>query len=233
MMSRITRSNKNKLDFDEQARATAIINSDSATPILDMPDTKEPTLQDLMAEFKKNQEGNTRIQNQLNGLQTSVDTNTNTLQTHLKKYDEEIKVINESIEGLQASVNLSTDRMDAASVETKELKEDNKNLRKRLNDVENVSQKLMRQEEESKRRNIIIEGIKETSFLKTKDTVAELLTDVCIEMSPLTVVNLHRLGKQIPELTRPRPIKVIFLSNLTKQYLYKKISQLKDVDKWK
>ena len=61
----------------------------------------------------------------------------------------------------------------------------------------------------------------------------ELLSDLGIEMSPLTVINLHRLGKQSTEVPRQRPVKVLFLSNLTKQTLFRNISSLKDKDKWK
>ena len=63
--------------------------------------------------------------------------------------------------------------------------------------------------------------------------MTELLTDLGIDITPMTVVNQRRLGKQSPDATRPRPIKVLFLSNLTKQSLFKNISQLKNNEKWK
>ena len=59
-----------------------------------------------------------------------------------------------------------------------------------------------------------------------------LQIDLSIDMSPVTVVNIHRLGKQTTDASRPCPVKVTFFSNLTKQSLYKDISALKDNEKW-
>ena len=161
-----------------------------------------------------------------------MNSNTNTLQTHITKYEAEIKELNTKLEGLQTSVTTMNERVDIMTAEAEESKEENILLRRRLNEVENITQRFLKQEEDHKRRNIIIEGIKESSFQKTKEEITELLTDLGVEMSPLTVVNLHRLGKQTDDSSRQRPVKVLFLSNLTKQMLFKNISKLKDKEKW-
>ena len=226
-MSRITCSKKL---FSEKSERAEDIDADSYKT--KMADKKEPTIQDLLAEFKKNQEGNNKILTQLNGLQTSVDSNTSSIQCHLKKYDEEMKEVNTNLDKLRATVTTLTERMDTVTIEANELKEDNRKLRKRLNEVENVSQKFVRQEDEGRRRNIVVDGIKEASFQKTRETVTELLSDLGVEMSPYTVVNMHRLSKQSPTSPHQRPVKVIFLSNLTKQTMFKNIASLKDKEKW-
>ena len=227
-MSRATRSKSYKPECEDEPRDLDTVSQDAI-----MSETKEPSLKDIMLEVKKNNEGNKKIQNQLNGLKSSVDTNTTTLENHMAKHDDEIKGMNATLDDLRLTVNTLTDRIDTVTEEAKEAKEENIILRKRLNEVERTSQKYLRQEEDAKRRNIVIEGLKEASFQKTKDDVTELLTVLGIEMSPMTVVNLHRLGKQQSDALRPRPVKVIFLSNLTKQTLYKNISQLKNDEKWK
>ena len=223
-MSRITRSKVRKSEEEEDVTL-----SDRGEKVSNMADEKEPSLRDLLKEFKKNQEGNEKIQTQLNNIQTSVDTNTTTLQEHMKKYDSEIKEINSTLQNLQTTVTTLTDRIDTFTTEAEESKEENKLLRQRLHEVENIGQRFLRQEDDCKRRNIVIEK----SFQKTKEEITELLTDLGIEMSPLTVINLHRLGKQVEGATYHRPVKVLFLSNLTKQLLFKNISNLKDNEKWK
>ena len=227
-MSRITRSTVLKSVQEEDA-----IRAESAKPKSNMEgEEKEPSLRDLLLEFKKNQEGNKTIQTQLNNIQTSVNSNTSTLKDHMTKYDKEVKEFNTTLTGLTNTVTELTERMKTMEADAIEAKEEAKLLRKRLNEVENISQKFQKQDEDCKRRNIIIEGIKESSFQKTKEVVGELLTELGIEMSPVTVVNLHRLGKYTEDSTRQRPVKVLFLSNLTKQILFKNISKLKDKEKW-
>ena len=63
------------------------------------------TLDDLLKEFRKNQEGNKTIQDQLNNVQTTVDANTNAINAHIKTYSEEIEQLNGKVNKLQETFN--------------------------------------------------------------------------------------------------------------------------------
>ena len=190
------------------------------------------TLDDLLKEFQKNQNGNKAIQQQLNDIQTTVDSNTDTLNAHIKTYSEEIEQLNGKVTTLQNTVNTMEQALNVVGDEIKELKDENLKLRKRMYESESINQRFIGLEEEGKRWNIIIDGIKEAPFHKMKETVTELCAALGIEVSPLTVVNMYRLGQQRADAFQPRPVKVKFHSNLTKQMLYKNISSLKDEEKW-
>ena len=190
------------------------------------------TLDDLFKEFQKNQQGNKEIQTKLNNIQTTVNSNTEALNVHIKVYEEEMQELTGKIKTLHDTVNTFEQAMNAMSDDLKDLKDENLKLRKRIYETENVNQRFMGLEEEGKRRNIIIDGIKEAPFHKTKEVVTELCSALGVELTPVTVVNMFRLGAQRADATQPRPVKVKFQSNLTKQTLYKNISSLKDDEKW-
>ena len=190
------------------------------------------TLDDLLIEFQKNQNGNKTIQNQLNTIKTSVDANTATLDQHIKAYTTEILTINDKITKLDDTVNNMEDKVNSVTADILELKSENLELRKRLYEAESINKRFIGSEQEGKRRNVIIDGIKEAPFHKTKSEVTDLLKELDIEVSQMTVINMYRLGQQRVDDKIPRPVMVKFNSNLTKQTLYKNIANLKDKERW-
>ena len=197
-----------------------------------MASTPPSMIDDLFKEFKKYQKGNADIQQKLNTIQTTVDNNTASINTHIKTYSEEIQLVNGKVNTLQDTVNNLEKTMTAMSDEVKVLKDENLKLRKRLHEAEKHKSKMYWSRRRRKRRSIIIDGIKEAPFRKTKEIVTELCLELGIELSPLTVVNMYRLGQQKADASQSRPVKVKFHSNLTKQLLYKNIFPPKDSDKW-
>ena len=219
----LTRGKKQKSDQTEQI--------DMAEP--DKSDGRGvTTLDDLLKEIKKNQKTTETIQEQLNSIQSSVDANTATLDSHIKVYNSEVKTLNEKIKLLDNTVNTLDEKYNAVTVDMKELKQENTDLRKRMYEAEGITQRFIGLEQEAKRRNIIIDGIKEAPFHKTKSEVASLLGELDIEASNVTVVNMYRLGKLRADKKQPRPVMVKLQSNMTKQTLYKNIANLKDNEKW-
>ena len=98
--------------------------------------------------------------------------------------------------------------------------------------TENVTQRFLGLEQEGKRRNIIIDGIKEAPFHKTKNEVTFLLGELDVNVSDLTVINMYRLGRQRADDKQPWPVMVKLNSNLTKQNLDENIAKLKDNERW-
>ena len=192
----------------------------------------QASIDDLLKEFQKNQKGNKAIQDQLNNIQTTVTANTSSINAHIKTYDDEMREMSGKVKTLQETVNNFEQAMNLMSDDLKELKDENLQLRQRIYESENVNQRFVGIEEEGKRRNIIIDGINEAPFHKTKEAVTELCSTLGVELTLLTVVNMFRLGAQRADATQPRPVKVKFQSNLTKQILYKNISTLKEDEKW-
>ena len=120
----------------------------------------------------------------------------------MTNYTKEIAGLNSTIDGIKNTVKEIEEQLNTVTADYNELKEENTNLRKRVYEVEYIGQKVVRQEEEAKRRNILIDRIKEAPFQKTKEMLTELLHDLGIDMSTVTVVNIHRLGKQTTDTSR-------------------------------
>ena len=120
----------------------------------------------------------------------------------MTNYTKEIAGLNSTIDGIKNTVKEIEEQLNTVTADYNELKEENTNLRKRVYEVEYIGQKVVRQAEEAKRRNILIDRIKEAPFQKTKEMLTELLHDLGIDMSTVTVVNIHRLGKQTTDTSR-------------------------------
>ena len=219
----LTRGKKHKSDITDQPN--------TATPEKGDHNRGKPatTLDDLWKEFKKNQDGNKAIQAQLNTIQTSVNSNTATLNSHIHAYTTEVKSINDKIVQIDDTVTTLDEKYDIIAADIQELRDENIELKKRLYMAENIHQRFVGMEQENKRRNIIIDGIKEAPFHQTKGEIISLLGELDIEASELTVINMYRLGRQRADDKYPRPIMIKFMSNLTKQNLYKNIANLKEI----
>ena len=106
-------------------------------------------------------------------------------------------------------------------------------LRERVYELEKIARDLSFRDEEARRQNIIIQGISEANYPKTKQAVTELLSTLGVKVSSATVSNIQRIGKLVEGNRKPRPVEVKFLSTMSKQELFKNINKLKDADKWK
>ena len=106
-------------------------------------------------------------------------------------------------------------------------------LRERVYELEKIARDLNFRDEEARRQNIIIQGILEAPYPKTKQVVSDLLAVLGVKVSSTTVNSIQRIGKMTEGKRKPRPIKVKFLSAISKQDLYRSINKLKDEEKWK
>ena len=53
----------------------------------------DPSLADLLTKFKKNQEGNKRIQKKLNDIELKIAENANVIKDHIERYEDELSTI--------------------------------------------------------------------------------------------------------------------------------------------
>ena len=218
-----TRSQSNITQYPEGSDERAMAESE----------TKQITSIDgLLEEFKKNQEGNARIEMKLGEIDKKVDINTKNIAEHLIKYESEQKDFN-------AKYQKVCDRVETNDTDIKDMKEriaqadqETLALRERVYELEKMARDLNYRDEEIRRQNIIIQGIPESPYAKTKQVVTELLSVMGVKVSHLTVGNIQRIGKRNTDAKRPRPIKVKLLSTMSKQEIFKNIGKLKDEEKW-
>ena len=88
-------------------------------------------------------------------------------------------------------------------------------------------------EDEKRRKNIIIEGLKEETWLHPRKQVASLWTDIGVTIPQENMPTVTRLGPIGVKGKRPRPILAKFSLYHYKQEVYKNIAKLKDNLKWK
>ena len=80
---------------------------------------------------------------------------------------------------------------------------------------------------------ILIDGVKEQGSKRPKVVVINLLKDLNVEFSDADIKSAFRLGPVNDRATRPRTIKVQFVSNHFKYDIFKNIQKLKGNENWK
>ena len=193
----------------------------------------EPSLADLFAEFKKNQAGNQRIEDKLKDIESKNTQNTKEIKEHIERYEDDISDLKAKYDSADTRLDEVDEKFDQLSIQLKELATENMLLRKRVYQLERTTKACADREEELKRQNILIQGISESPYKKTKADVTELLKFVEIDVNNTTVTSIYRIGPKPKNQNRCRPVKVKFGSTLSKQDLFKNIKKLKDSDKWK
>ena len=219
--SRIASANKNSTDMGK-VDPPSLPNKPS-----------DPTLADLFVEFKKKQEGNTRIETKLNDIEKKADKNAASLNSHIAQYNEDLDDIKTKYDSADTKLTEVEDRLDDLTKRFMELDAENMLLRERLYQVEKDTKLCLGRDDDQKRQNILVQGIPESPSKKTKTDVTELLDYLGIKVSSATVVNIHRVGPKPKSPNRIRHVKVKFSSTLSKQELFKNIAKLKDSEKCK
>ena len=193
----------------------------------------KPSIADLLVGLKKNQEGNNRIEAKLTEIETKNTQNAKEIKDHIERYEEDIKNLKSQNDSSEIRLDDVDEKIDQLSLQFKELVSENMLLRKRVYQLEKVAKTCADRDEELKRQNILVQGIPESPYKKTKSDVTELLKFLGVEVSNATVTSIYRVGPKPKNQTRPRPVKIKFRSTLSKQDLFKNITKLKDNDKWK
>ena len=88
-------------------------------------------------------------------------------------------------------------------------------------------------EEEKKRQNLIVEGIKEDPDQHPKQQVLDMLSDIGAKVQADDVAAILRLGPGKLKRNRPRPILVKFVNVNSKYEVYRNVKNLSNSDKWK
>ena len=186
-----------------------------------------------MLNFKKNQEGNKRKEEKLANIDKKAKENARAIKDHIIKYESEVKSLKSLCDSADTRADDIEDKLNDLTKFVNELGEENLLLRKRVFQLEKDSKITMEREDEQKRMNILIQGIPESAYKKTKADVTELLEYLGIQVSSSTVTNIHRVGPEPKSQNYARQIKVKFTSTLSKQDLFQNIAKLKNSDKWK
>ena len=116
---------------------------------------------------------------------------------------------------------------DAMSLQFKEMREENLLLRKRVFQLEKATKMCVDREQELKRKNIIIQGIQESIYKKTKADVTSLLG---VDVNSHPVTNIYRVGPKTKNHPVPSRESLHPLSPSKKRL--KKIKKLHDSEKW-
>ena len=158
---------------------------------------KSTTIKDLMIDFKKNQEGNVKIEAKLGTIEKKVDDNTKNLNDHVTNYNKGYEDINEKCQSMKTRAD-GHDRA-IADLQDRISQADRGNLflRERVYELEKIARDLNFRDEEARRQNIIIQEIPEANYMKSKQAVTKLLSTLGVQVSSATVSNLHTVGKYV------------------------------------
>ena len=188
------------------------------------------TLDDVMKEIRTSTEITKGVKQDIKKLTTTVKETNTTLENFMEKTEKEI----DELKNKSDTVNKRVDDLEEAMTDISDRLTEAENKVKHQEKVIDVLAKKNRQmEEEKKRQNIIIDGIKEDPNKHPRQQVSELLADIDTNIKADDIMAVLRLGSGKTKTTRPRPILVKFANVNVKHELYKNIQKLGDSDKWK
>ena len=193
---------------------------------------EQTDMQKLLQEFKNNQKGNNEIKTKLDNLELLVNLNTEGIKQHLDDYRTDHEKVNQSLDTITARTDGLEAKMDALTATLEEVMQENAEQRKRIFELEKTGKRFHMLEEETLRKNLLIDGIPEGPFHTTKKSVIDILSTLGVNADSTTISNIHRIGKRNDKQKRPRTVVIKLHSILTKQDMFKSISKLKDSDKW-
>ena len=189
------------------------------------------TLDDLMKEIRTSTEVSKAIKSDLKKLTGSVKDNSVTMKNYMDKTNKVIgelqkenTALNEKVKTLEDSVTVVSDQLTEAE---SKLKEHDQHIKLLL-----TRNKAM--EEERRRQNIIVEGLKEDANTPPKQQIMEMLSDIGADIVADDVTVVTRLGPGgRAKASRPRATLVKFANVNKKHELYKHVKNLGQSDKWK
>ena len=102
--------------------------------------------------------------------------------------------------------------------------------------IKSLEKRLEDQERESRRKLLLIEGVKEGKEESVDNIIGELFDDLLVGFGTERCDRAQRRGKQVAppgKSSRPRPIVISFIRLSDKLKIFKFLKNLKDQDKWK
>ena len=197
-------------------------------------DDKNLTIADLMKEIH---EGNKKTSSKLTDMDKTLKDNKKLFKEHMAKNDETVNKLRDELN--DAKTDLSTLQNTVTGLEgaVNELTEEIKTVQQDMKLHKTNMQKLQKngkvREDEKRKTNIIIEGLKEDAKLHPRQQVGSLLKDIGVTIPQENIPTVTRLGPIGGKGKKPRPILVKFSSNYYKQEVFKNIAKLQNQDKWR
>ena len=173
-------------------------------------------MQASKATLEKHIAENNRV---IDSVKTDIASNT----TEIKALQGTVKTLNDDIAPIQAKYNATQKLLDEIT----------SNLNKFAATIGKLDSKYQTDEEETMRCQIVINGVKEQGSKRPKAVVINLLKELEVEFSESDIKSAYRLGPVNDRATRPRSIKVQFISNHFKYHIFKSIKKLKGKEMWK
>ena len=203
----------------------------------EIPTTQDPNrllLLNIIANQKTSEE---QQEKRFTSMDKLIQASKTTLEAHITENDKVIGTI-------RSNVETNTKDVKAFQDEVKNMKTDLANLQQKYDESQvllnktttilaefaKLDVKYNRDEEENMRCQLIIDGAKEQG--RPKAVVASLLKDLGVEFVEADIRSAYRLGPVNDKSTRPRSIKVRFVSNKFKYDIYKNIQKLKGKEQW-
>ena len=195
---------------------------------------KNLTIADLMKEL---QEGNKKTDLKLTGMDETLKDNKKLFEDYIKINDETVNKLKDDLNEAKSDVSTLKTTVTALEGTVNELTEEIKAARQDLKLYKTTMQKLEKndklREDEKRRANIIIEGLKKDAKLHPRQQVGALLKDIGVTIPQENIPTVTRLGPIGGKGKKPRPILVKFSSYFYKQEVFKNISKLHKQEKWR
>ena len=187
-----------------------------------MTDESEPTIADLMKAFRK---GNTDTQKKLESIEKSINANQKTFEDYIKSNDKTGKKLQGKLTKLEDTVKTLEDTVNTLSDNVVKLRKENETYTKKFDDLSKAG---MQMDEDKRKANLIIEGLKENKNKHPRKQAMDLLEEIGVNIPAESILTASRLGPVNPNSRRPRHILLRFISPFWKQEVFRNTSKAKD-----
>ena len=171
---------------------------------------KEPTMSDLLEAFNK---GNAETKQQLTSLETTIKANQKVVEDYIRSNDEAVKNLQDRVGTLEATVKTLETTVTNLSDEVENLKKNNTVNNQKIFELGKAGKQI---DEDRRKANIIVEGLKESKTDHPRQQVKELLLEIGVDIPLESILTASRLGP-VTNSRRPRHILVKFVLPVWKQ----------------
>ena len=211
------------------------------TPDVDTEDPNHKLLLDIIANQKTSDE---QQETRHRKLDSSIQATKLSLDKHIEENEKalsaikgsvtsnttEIQSLQESVKKLQSDLTSMQVKYDATQ---KLLDETMSNLTAYAATITKLDAKYSKDEEETLRCQLIIDGVKEQGNRRPKTIISNLLKDLEVDFIDADIKSAFRLGPINDRATRPRSIRIQFSTISFKYDIFKNIQKLKGKEAWK
>ena len=244
-----TRSNtastsKDKGKQADSATMAAIGDAELVELTAGLKDSNDPNRLLLLNIIANQKTVDEKLEKRFGNLDDLIKSSKATLEKHIKDNDEVIDSVKRDVTGNTTEINtlrttVKTLSDDIATIQAKYdatqklLDETTESITKFAATIGKLDSKYQREEDETMRCQLLIDGVKEQGTKRPKAVVINLLKDLSVKFSEADIKSAYRLGPVNDSATRPRSIKVQFTSNQFKYEIFKNVQKLKDKENWK